>query len=114
MIVANILVGNEPSTETLEITISGPELLFTAPAVIALSGAPVSLYVDGEETSMWSRLFIQGGQKLVIGRVEKGGCRCYLAVKGGFPDMSAYHGLFGEEADPSVQLTSDRNQQLQV
>lgn len=86
MIVANIIVGSEPGVETLEITISGPGLLFTAPAVIALSGAPVSISVDGGEKTMWLRLVIRG-QKLKIGKVEEGGCRYYLAVKGGFSDM---------------------------
>lgn len=71
----------------MEITISGPELLFTASAVIAISGAPVSITIDGEEKLMWSRLVINASQKLKIGKVENGGCRCYLAVKGGFPEM---------------------------
>jgi urea carboxylase len=44
--IANILVGNEPGTETLEITISGPELLFTAPAVLSVCGAPMPLTVS--------------------------------------------------------------------
>jgi urea carboxylase len=86
-IVANILVGNHSGTETLEITLSGPELLFTAPAVFSVTGAPVPVTIDGEEKSMWSRIIIQAGQKLKIGKVENGGCRCYLAVKGGFPEM---------------------------
>jgi urea carboxylase len=86
-IVSNILVGNHPGTETLEITLSGPELLFTAPAVFSVTGAPVPVTIDGEEKSMWSRVVIQAGQRLKIGRVENGGCRCYLAVKGGFPEM---------------------------
>ena len=81
LIVANILVGNEPGTETLEITLIGPELLFTAPAVLSVTGAPVPVAIDGEEKPMWSRLAIESGQKLKIGKRENGGCRCYLAVK---------------------------------
>jgi allophanate hydrolase subunit 2 len=73
--------------EVLEMTLTGPELLFTAPAVFAVCGAPVSVTIDGEERSMWSRLSIQGGQKLKIGKVENGGLRFYLAVRGGFPEM---------------------------
>jgi allophanate hydrolase subunit 2 len=86
-VVANILVDNHPGTESLEITLSGPELLFTAPAVFAVSGASVPVTIDGEDQPMWSRVTIQAGQKLKIGKVEHGGCRCYLAVKGGFPEM---------------------------
>jgi allophanate hydrolase subunit 2 len=85
--VANILVDNRPGTETLEITLSGPELLFTAPAVFSVTGSPVPVTVDGEAQPMWSRVIIQAGQKLKVGKVENGGCRCYLAVKGGFPEM---------------------------
>jgi urea carboxylase len=68
-------------------TLTGPELLFTAPAVLAVCGAEVSVTINGEEKNMWSRLTIQTGQKLKIGKVENGGLRVYLAVKGGFPEM---------------------------
>jgi urea carboxylase len=68
-------------------TLSGPELLFTAPAVFAVSGALVPVLVDGVEKPMWSRITIQAAQKLKIGKVENGGCRCYLAIKGGFPEV---------------------------
>ena len=72
-------------------TLTGPELLFTAPAVFAVSGAPVSVTIDGEEKPMWSRLTIHAGQKLKIGKVENGGLRFYLAVKGGFPEVCVAH-----------------------
>lgn len=68
-------------------TLSGPELLFTAPAVFSVCGAPMPVSVDGEEKPMWSRLALRAGQKLRIGKAESGGCRAYLAVKGGFPEM---------------------------
>lgn len=85
--ISNILVGNKPGMETLEMTLSGPELLFTAAAVFSVCGAPMPITIDGEEKPMWSRLVIQAGQKLKIGKVADGGCRTYLAIKGGFPDM---------------------------
>ncbi len=65
-------------------TLSGPELLFTASAVFAVCGAPMMVTIDGEEKPMWSRLVIQAGQKLRIGKVADGGCRSYLAIKGVF------------------------------
>ena len=86
-LVANVLVGNDPGVEVLEMTLTGPELLFTAPAVFSVCGAPVLVTVDGKEKPMWSRLTIQAGQKMKIGKVEDGGLRIYLAVKGGFPEM---------------------------
>ncbi len=85
--IANILVGNKPGTETLEMTLSGPELLFTTSAVFAVCGAPMPVSIDGEERPMWSRLVIQKGQRLTIGKVADGGCRAYLSIKGGFPEM---------------------------
>jgi urea carboxylase len=68
-------------------TLTGPELLFTASAVVVVAGAPVLVSVGGEEKPMWSRLVIQAGQKLKIGKAENGGLRFYLAVRGGFPEM---------------------------
>lgn len=68
-------------------TISGPELLFHTPAVIAVCGATVPVIVDGVEKPLWSRLVVRGGQKVKIGAVQADGCRAYLAVRGGFPEM---------------------------
>lgn len=85
--VANILVGNDPGQELLEITLSGPTLLFTASTVIAVCGATVSVAIDGIEKSMWSSVVLQKGQTLSIGSVEGAGCRVYLAVRGGFPNI---------------------------
>ncbi len=82
-----MIVGNDPGTEVLEMTLTGPELLFTTPAVFAVSGAPVTVTVDGEPRQMWSRLTIQAGQKLKIGKVDNGGLRFYLTIKGGFPEV---------------------------
>jgi hypothetical protein len=70
-------------------TLSGPELLFTANAVIAICGAPVDVTVDGAPADMWTRLFVKAGQKVKVGAIKGGGCRVYLAVKGGFPEVYA-------------------------
>lgn len=90
--IANMLVGNERSTEGLEITLSGPELRFVGPAVVALTGAPMEFKLDGEEIPMWSRKHIKAGQRLKIGRTTGGGCRAYLAIFGGFPAVAEYFG----------------------
>ncbi|KAG0648468.1 Urea amidolyase [Hyphodiscus hymeniophilus] len=110
--VANVLVGNKPGMEVLEMTLTGPELLFTAPAVYAVCGAPVSVTVDGEEKSMWSRLTIQAGQKLKIGKIENGGLRFYLAVKGGFPEIPLYLG--SKAGTPSLGFGGTQGRQLQM
>lgn len=73
--------------EVLEITLSGPELLFTTAAVVAVCGAPMPVTIDGQEKSMWSTLVIKAGQKLKIGAAFDGGCRSYLSIKGGLPEV---------------------------
>lgn len=82
-----MLVGNDPNLEVLEITMIGPELTFNTSATIAVCGAEFPVILDGQSKKMWSRLRINAGQRLSIGALVGKGCRCYLAVKGGFPSM---------------------------
>ncbi|KAF2107061.1 allophanate hydrolase subunit 2-domain-containing protein [Lophiotrema nucula] len=90
--IANTLVGNPRGKEGLEITLSGPELRFVGPAIVALCGAPMETSLDGEEFPMWTKVKIEAGQKLKIGKTTGGGCRTYLAVYGGFPTVADYFG----------------------
>lgn len=90
--IANMLVGNERGKEGLEITLSGPELRFLGPAVIALTGAPIEAKLDDSDLPMWTRKHIKAGQRLKIGKTTGGGCRSYLAVYGGFPNVAEYFG----------------------
>lgn len=85
--VANLLVGNPRDTECLEVVISGPELRFYSSAIIAITGAPFSVTVNGVAVEMWSRLQLQYGYNLEIGKCTGAGARCYLAIKGGFPTV---------------------------
>ncbi|KAH3968073.1 hypothetical protein HBH51_132830 [Parastagonospora nodorum] len=90
--IANMLVGNPRGTEGLEITLSGPELRFVTPAIVALCGAPMEATVDGNEFPMWTSVRIEAGSKLKIGKATGGGCRSYLAIYGGFPSVASYFG----------------------
>ncbi|KAL8635552.1 MAG: hypothetical protein Q9228_006965, partial [Teloschistes exilis] len=90
--IANILVGNRPGMEGLEITLDGPELLFLGPAAVALCGAPMEIKLDGLASSMWTKLHIKVGQKLKIGKTTGGGCRSYLAIHGGLPSVAEWFG----------------------
>ncbi|KAL8764627.1 MAG: hypothetical protein Q9194_006931, partial [Teloschistes cf. exilis] len=90
--IANILVGNRPGMEGLEITLDGPELLFLGPAAVALCGAPMEIKIDGLASSMWTKLHIKAGQKLKIGKTTGGGCRSYLAIHGGLPSVAEWFG----------------------
>jgi len=88
--IANMLVGNPRGTEGLEITLSGPELRFITPAILALCGAPMEVTVDGKEFPMWTSVKIEAGSRLKIGKTTAGGCRSYLAIYGGFPSVASY------------------------
>ena len=90
--IANLLVGNPPGAEGLEITLEGPELRFLGHAVIALCGAPIEIYIDGKSIPMWTKTHIGSHQKLKIGKSTGGGCRSYLAIHGGFLNVAEWFG----------------------
>lgn len=90
--VANLLVGNEPGKEGLEITLDGPELHFLGSTIVAICGAPMEIRLDGKDIPMWTRTRIDAGQKLKIGKTTGGGCRSYLAIHGGLPSVAAWFG----------------------
>ncbi|KAI1119768.1 urea carboxylase [Nemania abortiva] len=90
--IANILVGNPIGTEVLEMTLIGPELLFTSSSKIAICGANCVVTIDGEKRPMWSSISIGASQRLKIGTVTGAGCRMYLAVRGGFPNIPSVFG----------------------
>src|SRR5204863_6310375 len=74
---ANALVGNEPGTASLEITVLGPDLQFDRDTLVALVGA------DFEAEMPLNRpVLIAGGSRLSISRAARG-ARGYLAVAGG-------------------------------
>lgn len=93
---ANILTGNEPGTEALEITLLVPvKLRFHTKTVIAVCGAPASLMVNGEPGDTWNRIIVPPGGTVVIGSIKGnggGGFRAYLAIRGGLPEVPQYLG----------------------
>ncbi|KAI1307860.1 urea carboxylase [Xylaria venustula] len=110
--IANILVGNEVGTEVLEMTLIGPELLFTSPSKIAICGAKCEVKIDGKECPMWSSLFIGAGQILKVGTITGSGCRMYLAVKGGFPNIPS---IFGSKSTtPSLKYGGHQGRPLRA
>ncbi|SNX83833.1 probable methylcrotonoyl-CoA carboxylase biotin carboxylase chain [Melanopsichium pennsylvanicum] len=101
---ANLIAGNPAGTEALEMTLTGPELLFHAHAVVALAGANMDMTLDGEPVECYTRLIINKGSKLKITKVAQGaaGCRSYLAIRGGLPEVSVYLG--SKSTCPSLAL----------
>lgn len=83
MQIANILVDNDPDEAVLEITVMGPVLRFTTPAVIAVSGAEFQWKVNDVAQSNNRAVAVCSGDVVRFGSLKKG-CRAYLAVSGGF------------------------------
>lgn len=80
---ANALLGNNQEAAVMEITLSGPELLFESDTFIAISGALLSPTLNDEELFNDEVYQITAGSVLKFGRLVRG-IRCYLAVLGGF------------------------------
>lgn len=80
--VANILVGNREDAAGLEITLMGPEFLVTEETLLAVTGSPLPVTVEGEEVPLWRPIFVPAGAVVRLGKVWQG-CRAYLAVAGG-------------------------------
>lgn len=88
---ANRLVGNEEGVAALELTLIGPKLRFNCDVVVAITGADISVSVDGVAISLWQSHVIKAGSVLALGNISSAGCRSYLAVHGGF-DVPDYLG----------------------
>src|SRR5690606_16277243 len=79
---ANILVGNEENTSSLELAIIGPEILFEEEAIISICGGDLSPKLAGEAVKCWRAIHVMKGQTLTFGE-PRIGSRCYIAVAGG-------------------------------
>jgi urea carboxylase len=88
---ANLAVGNAEGAATLEITVSGPTLVFATDTVVALAGARVAATLDGEPVEYHRPFPVRAGQTLALGGLVGPGCRAYLAVRHGF-DVPLYLG----------------------
>ena len=87
---ANALVGNTPDAAALEITLAGPTLRFNTATVVAVTGAPAKVTLNGETVPMWQAINVPAGATLAVGRCETG-VRLALAVAGGL-DVPLYLG----------------------
>ena len=87
----NRILGNPEGTAGLEVTASGPTLLFEAPATICLTGADFGAMLDGTPVPRGEALRIAAGQTLAMGRASGGGMRGYVLFAGGL-DVVPYLG----------------------
>lgn len=80
--IANVLVGNQETEPTIEITLVGPQLTFLEDCLFTLTGGDLSPLLNGVPIKMWRPIFAKKGCKLTFGKPLLG-CRTYLAVAGG-------------------------------
>ncbi|MFD8027503.1 urea carboxylase [Streptomyces sp. NPDC059717] len=88
---ANLAVGNPAEAPALEVTAGGLTLRFSAATVVAVTGAPVPITVDGTGAALWEPVPVPAGATLVLGASLGPGLRSYVSVRGGI-DVPAYLG----------------------
>jgi biotin-dependent carboxylase-like uncharacterized protein len=79
---ANRLTGNARGAATLETTLGGLCISADGAAVVAVTGAPAPLRIDGRPAALYCPLALATGQRLALG-FPAVGVRSYLAVSGG-------------------------------
>ncbi|SEL78716.1 biotin-dependent carboxylase uncharacterized domain-containing protein [Maribacter orientalis] len=79
----NSLLENEVSAAVLEITMTGPTLMFEEETYMALGGAEMSATLNNLPIQNYKVYQIEVGDILSFGRLDKG-FRSYLGVRGGF------------------------------
>jgi len=79
---ANLLVGNDEGAAALEATLLGPELLFRAAAIVAVTGAEATPKLNGEPRPRNESFAVRADDRLSFDFM-KVGARIYIAVAGG-------------------------------
>lgn len=79
---ANRLVGNPEDAPGLEVTFGGLCLTARRPVVLAVTGAPVSVTVDGAAAGLGCAVPVPAGSTVQLGS-PRYGVRSYLALRGG-------------------------------
>ncbi|MGP1993629.1 biotin-dependent carboxyltransferase family protein [Zobellia laminariae] len=79
----NQLLDNDIRAAVLEITMTGPTLIFEEETYISMGGALLSVTLNNEPINNYEVIKVKKGDILSYGKLEKG-FRNYLAVKGGF------------------------------
>lgn len=79
---ANRLVGNDPAAATVEVTAGGLRLRAERTVLVAVTGAPAPLDIDGRPAPLNAPVTLRAGSVLTLG-LPPVGLRSYLAVRGG-------------------------------
>ncbi len=81
-VLANRLVGNPDGAAGLECTLMGPRVEFTDERGVAVTGADMTVALNGATAPRWQAFGVKAGDVLKLGSA-KAGVRSYLAVSGG-------------------------------
>jgi biotin-dependent carboxylase-like uncharacterized protein len=79
---ANRLVGNDPRAATVEVTAGGLRLRAARTVLVAVTGAPAPVTVDGRPAPSNAPVTLPAGAVLALG-LPPLGLRSYVAVRGG-------------------------------
>ncbi|NQX87595.1 MAG: biotin-dependent carboxyltransferase [Halioglobus sp.] len=79
----NRLLQNPPDCTVIEISVGGLQATAQVDTFICLTGAAMSLHINGEERPSWEVQALRAGDSIRIGFAHSG-CRAYLGVADGF------------------------------
>lgn len=79
---ANRIVGNAAGVAVVEVTMGGARFRAEQDLVVAVTGAPTGIVLDGAGAAMGQACWLRAGSELALGRPEVG-LRSYLAIRGG-------------------------------
>ncbi|WP_035512512.1 biotin-dependent carboxyltransferase family protein [Halalkalibacillus halophilus] len=117
LILGNRMVGNEDHAAGLEVTYSGAELECLDSLEIVITGADLSVQLDGEDVERYALLHVEQGQVLTFNQ-PKAGVRAYICIAGGvkspvyLESQSTYErGGFGKrlESGEVIHVASQSN-----
>src|SRR5215471_14241684 len=80
--VSNLLVGNDEGAAALEASLLAPDLLFRAPAIVAIAGAEATPKINGEPRPRNESFAVRADDHLTFDFIRSG-ARSYIAVAGG-------------------------------
>ncbi|WP_159704459.1 urea carboxylase [Arthrobacter sp. 18067] len=87
----NTALGNPEGAPGLEFTMAGPALRFTHATTVCVTGADVTVTVNGNPASMWEPITVPDNGLLDVGSADGSGLRGYILFEGGL-DVPQYLG----------------------
>jgi biotin-dependent carboxylase-like uncharacterized protein len=80
---ANKLCGNKVNSAVIEVSLGGLQLMAQIDCILAITGAPMGVTINGKTKSLWRSYLIKAGDTIHLGYASKG-VRAYIAIRGGF------------------------------